>query len=318
MIPTAVGAVPQRLLTVADLRAVHVRRILELAVRMREPYGWTTRLQGRTVACYFEKPSTRTRVSFEVAAHRLGLMPIMLRPDELQLGRGEPIEDTARVLGGYCNAIVARVFDQQVLEQMADSAGVPVINALSDTHHPCQALADVLTIRDAFGIIAGLRVAYIGDLNNVARSLMEVGAMMGLEVIVAAPPAYSCDQAELDRINELGHSIGGSARVVEDPEEAVHAADAVYTDVWVSMGEDAEAEQRRRDLEPYRITARLMERASRRAIFMHCLPAHRGEEVEAGVIDGPRSWVFKQAANRMPIAQAVLYAMITSDWWTEE
>jgi ornithine carbamoyltransferase len=315
---TLTYSAPSRLLTVADLTTANVQRILTLANRYRQSYGWTTRLQGHTVACYFEKPSTRTRVSFEVAAHRLGMLPIMLRPEELQLGRGETVADTARVLGGYCDAIVARVFDQALLEEMADAAQVPVVNALSDSHHPCQALADVLTLRDEFHSLANLRVAYVGDLNNVARSLLEVGALTGIEVVVAAPDGYRGTQEELDRINELGDRAGGSVRVTDDPCEAVRDADAVYTDVWVSMGEDAEAARRMRDLDPYRVTERLMQLARPHAIFLHCLPAHRGQEVDADVIDGRQSRVFKQAANRMPIAQAVLYALVTRDWSQRE
>ncbi len=298
-------------LRIAGLTPTALSELLDLAVHMREhPRRYTKMLRGESIACFFEKPSTRTRVSFEVACHRLGALPIMLRPDELQLGRGEPIADTARVLSGYCAAIVARVFAQSTLEQMAAAAEVPVVNALSDDHHPCQALADLLTIRDRFGDLKGLRLAYLGDDNNVAHSLMEAGAIAGMDVVVAAPDGYRSLPAVLADATEVAARNGGSVRVTADPAEAAADAHVVYTDVWVSMGDEAERDRRLADLAAYRVTPELMSRARPDAIFMHCLPAHRGQEVDAAVIDGPQSAVWAEAANRLPTEQALLHALV--------
>jgi ornithine carbamoyltransferase len=292
---------PRSLLRIADLTPDQIHRLLDLAAAMKEdPRGWHDALAGTSVACYFSKPSTRTRISFEAAVHRLGALPIMLRPDELQLGRGEPIADTARVMSSYCSAIVIRTFAQSDVEEMASAATVPVINALTDDHHPCQALADVLTLRERFGDLHGLPVAYVGDGNNVARSLIEAATLTGLDLRLACPEGYR-PHADVD--------------VFCKPREAVAGARAVYTDVWVSMG-DPESERQRRleDLAPYRVTPGLMGLAARDAIFLHCLPAHRGEEVATAVIDGAHSAVWEQAANRLPTEQAALYALVTGDW----
>jgi ornithine carbamoyltransferase len=291
---------PTGLLRIADLTPRDLTSLLDLAAAMKaDPHGWHDALTGESVACYFSKPSTRTRISFEAAVHRLGGLPIMLRPDELQLGRGEPIADTARVMSSYCSAIVIRTFAQSDVEEMAAAASVPVINALTDEHHPCQALADLLTLRERFGDLHGLPVAYVGDGNNVARSLIEASTLTGIDLRLACPEGYR----------------PGGFEVTDDPREAVTGARAVYTDVWVSMG-DPEAERQRRleDLEPYRVTPGLMELAARDAIFLHCLPAHRGEEVATAVIDGAHSAVWDQAANRLPTEQAALYALVTGDW----
>jgi ornithine carbamoyltransferase len=284
------------LLKISDLDSSEFERLLDSAEAFKEqPDAQADALRGRTVAMFFEKPSTRTRSSFAAAAYRLGGLPLSLRPDELQLGRGEPIADTARVLSAYMAAIIIRTFAQTELEEVAAAADVPVINALSDSHHPLQALADMLTLRERFAKLEGLKLAYIGDGNNVANSLIEAGALTGVEVVVACPPGY-----------EPG--IAGAA-VTHDPTEAVEGAHAIYTDVWVSMGEDAERDRRLTDLQRYQVNETLLERAAPDAIFLHCLPAHRGEEVTAGVIDGPRSAVWQQAANRLPTEQALLYAL---------
>jgi ornithine carbamoyltransferase len=297
---TATIAAKRDFLRIADLTPAELARLLDIAAELKaEPLRRRKALRGESVACYFSKPSTRTRVSFEAAAWRLGALPIMLRPDELQLGRGEPISDTARVLASYCAAIVIRTFAQSDVDEVAAHASVPVINALTDDHHPCQALADLLTLREHYGTLEGVRLAYIGDGNNVAHSLLEAGALAGMDVVVACPPGYEPDPA-----------IAARGTVTHDPLQAVAGAQAVYTDVWVSMGDDAEREERLRTLQPFRVTPELMGAAASEAIFMHCLPAHRGEEVAAEVIDGPRSAVFPQAANRLPTEQAVLYALV--------
>ena len=294
-------AVPRHYLRVADLDAGGLEAALDLAARMKErPHGFVEALRGDTVVCFFEKPSTRTRVSFAAAAERLGMLPLLLRPDELQLGRGETVADTARTLSGYASAIVIRTFAQETVEEMAAAARVPVVNALTDDHHPCQALADLLTLKERFGTLAGLRVAFIGDFDNVAVSLAEAASLCGFELVVACPDGYERD-------------IAGTC-VVRDPYEAVSDAHAVYTDVWVSMGDEAERSRRMADFAPYQVDEALMDAARRDAIFMHCLPAHRGEEVTEGVIDGPRSVVWQQAENRLPTEEAILYALVTGQW----
>jgi len=279
------------------------------------PHGWETALHGDTVAMFFEKPSTRTRVSFAAACQHLGALPLGLRPDELQLGRGEPISDTARVLSGYSSAIVVRTFAQAVLDEMAAFADKPVINALTDDHHPCQALADLLTIRERFGSLQGIRVAYLGDGNNVAHSLMEAGALAGMHVVVGTPAGFEPDPAITDKAAATALAHGGSISVVHEPAEAVAGANAVYTDVWVSMGDDeASRAKRAAVMAAYQVDTELMRHADREAIFLHCLPAHRGEEVAAEVIDGPASVVVRQAENRLWTEEAVLYAYIRRAW----
>lgn len=293
--------IPDDLLRVSDLEAESLAALLDLAADMKtRPHGFVEALRGDTLVCFFEKPSTRTRVSFAAAAERLGMFPLLIRPDELQLGRGETVEDTARTLSGYAQAIVIRTFAQETVERIAAAAKAPVINALTDDHHPCQALADLLTLRERFGHLEGLRVAYVGDGNNVATSLVEAGALAGMDVVVACPPGYE-------------PKVGG-ARVVHDPREAVADADAVYTDVWVSMGEESEREERLRTMEPYRVDQALMAAARADTVFMHCLPAHRGEEVTADVIDGPQSVVWQQAENRLPTEEALLLALVSRRW----
>jgi len=315
MAAARVRVAPKDFLRVADLTPAQVTHLLDLAVAMEDdPHGWVDTLRGGSVACWFAKPSTRTRVSFAAAAARLGLNPIVLRPDELQLGRGEPIADTARALSAYCDAIVIRTFAQREIEETAAAASVPVINALSDDHHPCQALADVLTVREWFGGLDGVRLAFVGAGNNVTHSLLEAGALMGMQIVVASPPGYAPDAEVVERALAIAHTTGGTIELVEDPRDAVNGAQAVYTDVWVSMGEDAEREQRLRELRPYQVDEELLALARPDAIFLHCLPAHRGEEVAAAVIDGPQSVVWEQAANRETTEQALLFTLVTGDW----
>ena len=293
---------PRHLLRVSDLSPDRLRRLLRLAADMKaDPLGWREAQAGKVLACFFSKPSTRTRVSLEAAAQRLGMLPLMLRPDELQLGRGEPIADTGRVLSGYVDAITIRTYAQSDVDELAAAASVPVINALTDDHHPCQALADLLTIQERFGRLEGLRLAYLGDGNNVAHSLMEAGTLAGMDVVVSTPYGYG-PHAEIE--------VATHATLEPDPREAVRGANVVYTDVWVSMGQDAERDERLAALAPYQVSAEVMDAACRDAIFMHCLPAHRGEEVTADVIDGPRSVVFQQAANRLPTEQALIHTLI--------
>jgi ornithine carbamoyltransferase len=269
--------------------------LLDRAERMASdrPAEGAGALAGRSVALVFEKPSTRTRISFEVGVAELGGTPVVLRGDEMQLSRGESPGDTARVLSRYVSAIVIRSGSHEEVVAMGEEASVPVINALTPQLHPCQALADLLTLKQRFSGLDGLKVAYVGDGTNVARSLAIAGSLVGIEVEVAAPAGY---QLEDD----------GPAILTEDPHKAAHRADAIYTDVWVSMGDEATAEQRRADLDPYRVDAELLAAAKPEAVVMHCLPAHPGEEITAEVLYGPQSVVFDQAENRLHAQKALL------------
>ena len=302
------ATMPRHLLRLADLDHDGVLMLLDLAAQMKdEPHEFLDAFPGETVACYFEKPSTRTRVSFAAAAHRLGMLPLGLGPSELQLSRGETIADTARTLSAYAAAIVMRTFRQSDVDEMARFASVPIVNALTDEHHPCQALADLLTLRERYGRLDGLRVAFVGDGdNNVVHSLVEATALTGIELVVCSPAERRPGDAVVDAAREAG----GTVELAHDVAEGVAGADAVYTDVWVSMGEESDAAVRRAALRPYSVTPEVMAHAKPGAIFLHCLPAHRGEEVVDEVIDGPRSAVWQQAANREPTEQALLYALV--------
>jgi ornithine carbamoyltransferase len=303
---------PARFLTIGDIDAEQLRLVLALASRMKaEPLAWRDTLRGETLALIFDKPSTRTRASFAGAAARLGMLPLALRPDELQMGRGEPPADTARVLSSYAIAIAIRTYAHSTLEEFARHCSVPVINALTDTHHPCQALADLLTLQECLGQLERRKLAFVGDGNNVAHSLIQACALAGVEIRVASPAAHAPDPrlvAEAQRIATAPIEIG------DEPRRAVAGADAVYTDVWVSMGEEDERDERLHALTPFRVDDELMALAAPGAVFLHCLPAHRGEEVAASVIDGPKSVVWRQAANRMSTEQALLYGLVTGDW----
>ena len=253
-------------------------------------------LKGRSVALVFEKPSTRTRVSFEVGVAELGATPIVLRADELQLTRGESIGDTARILSGYLHGIVIRSGSDDRVRGLAEGASVPVINGLTPQHHPCQALADLLTLKERFGEVDGLRLAYVGDGNNVARSLAILGRIAGIEVVIASPDGY--------RIEE------GLAELTDDPHVAAAGADAIYTDVWVSMGDEDAAERRRSDLAPFQLNDELLDAASDRVIALHCLPAHPGEEITGEVLYGELSAVWDQAENRLHAQKALLERLL--------
>ncbi len=253
-------------------------------------------LEGRSVGLVFEKPSTRTRVSFEVGVAELGATPIVLRADELQLTRGESIADTGRILSRYLHGIVIRSESDERLRELARGSSVPVVNGLTPLHHPCQVLADLLTLTERFGELDGLRLAYVGDGNNVARSLAILGGIAGLEVMIASPPGYGIEE--------------GLAELTDDPDAAASGADAIYTDVWVSMGDEAEAERRRSDLAPFQLNDELLAAASDRAVALHCLPAHPGEEITAEVLYGERSAVWDQAENRLHAQKALLERLL--------
>ncbi|TYB43933.1 ornithine carbamoyltransferase [Actinomadura chibensis] len=301
------------LLRIADLTADDLTLLLELADGFEEEPGSAGHLLAhQIVPMYFAKPSTRTRLSTAAAVARLGGTPVPVGPGELQLRRGETIGDTARVMSSYAAAIVIRTFADTDVADLAVAAAVPVINALTDGHHPLQAITDLLTIQEHFGTLRGHRIAYLGDGGNVARSLMEAAALAGMDVAVATPPGYAPPDAAITFTATEADSGGGGFVLTTDPAEAVKDASVVYTDVWLSMGDpDGEQARRRKALAPYQVNERLMGQARDDAVFMHCLPAHRDEEVTAGVIDGGRSLAFRQAANRLPAAQAVLYALLT-------
>jgi len=252
---------------------------------------------GLSVALIFEKPSTRTRVSFEVGTVELGATPVVLRGDELQLTRGESFGDTGRILSRYVHGIVIRSGSDERVRDLADGATVPVINGLTPAHHPCQALADLLTLKERFGELDGLRLAYVGDGNNMARSLAILGRIAGVDVVIASPEGY--------RIEE------GLAELTDDPRAAAAEADAIYTDVWVSMGDEQTADQRRADLAPYQVNDELLAAASQRAVALHCLPAHPGEEITAEVLYGERSAVWDQAENRLHVQKALLERLLS-------
>ncbi len=273
-----------------------LERALELKAGRRERVGADS-LAGRSIALVFQKPSTRTRISFEVGVAELGATPVVLRADELQLSRGESVGDTARVLSRYVDAIVIRSGSHEAVAELAAGADVPVINALTPLHHPCQALADLLTLRERFGELDGLRLAYVGDGNNMARSLAILGELAGVEVVVAAPSGYQLEE---------GHGV----KLSGDPRAAAAAADALYTDVWVSMGDEAEAERRRADLAPFRLDSDLLAAAKDRAIVLHCLPAHPGEEITADLLYSDASAVWDQAENRLHAQKALLEALL--------
>ncbi|HWO94043.1 MAG TPA: ornithine carbamoyltransferase [Dehalococcoidia bacterium] len=299
------------LLSIADFGREELERVITTALAMKRNGGGAGLLRHRTLALLFEKPSLRTRVSFDAGMAQLGGHTIYLSQSEVGLGTREPIADVARVLDRYVDVIAARTFAHQTVQELAHHASVPVINALSDGEHPCQALADMLTIREKKGEVRGVRIAYIGDGNNVARSLALAATALGAEFAIASPPGYGLDEVTLAQLSAAG--AGNSIRLLEDPYEAVRGADVVYTDVWTSMGQESEAGSRREAFAPYRVTNELLAQAARDAIFMHDLPAHRGEEVENDVIEGPHSVVFDQAENRLHAQKAVLALVLGAD-----
>jgi ornithine carbamoyltransferase len=294
-------------LSVDDLGADELGRLLDLAGRLKADRSLHREaLRDRTVALIFEKASTRTRVSFEVAVDQLGGRPTTLSSADLQLGRGETIEDTGRVLSRYVDGIILRTFEQERLEALAGAASVPVINALSDFEHPCQALADLLTIRERSGSLQGRILAYVGDGNNVAHSLLLAGAKMGMTVRVAAPTGFEPIPQIVQRASEIADDTGGSVEVLADPQSAVKGANVVYTDVWASMGQEDESEERSLVFRPYQVNQGLLDAADPDVVVLHCLPAHRGLEITDDVIDGPSSAVWDQAENRLHAQKALL------------
>jgi ornithine carbamoyltransferase len=298
---------PRHFLADDDLSRAEQVAVLDAADRMKKDRYAYRPLEGpRSVAVVFEKPSTRTRLSFEVGIAELGGHPVILDAQSTQLGRGETIEDTARVLSRYVDAVVIRTFGQDRIEALAAAADVPVVNALTDYAHPCQALADLQTIREHKGRLGGLTLAYLGDGNNMAHSLLLAGAIAGMHVRVGVPPGFEPRSDVMERAGALAADDGGSVEVTNDPFEAASGADVLYTDVWASMGQESEAADRVAPFRPYAIDERVVAAAAPDVVVMHCLPAHRGEEIAAAVIDGPASIVFDQAENRLHAQKALL------------
>jgi ornithine carbamoyltransferase len=294
-------------LSVDDLSSDELKGLLDLSAKVKaSPLEYRDHLRDVAVALVFEKPSTRTRVSFEVAVSSAGGHPVPLSSAELQLGRGETIEDTGRVLSRYVQAVVLRTFGQERLELLARAADVPVVNALSDFEHPCQCLADLLTMVEKRGNLAGLTLTYVGDGNNVAHSLLRGGAKMGMHVRVATPLGFEPIPQVVQRAERIAGGTGGSVAVLHDPLEAAKGADVLYTDVWASIGQEDEADERELVFRGYQLDQKLVDLAAPGAIVMHCLPAHRGMEISAEVIDGPRSAVWDQAENRLHAQKALL------------
>ena len=305
------GAVPRHFLSMDDVSSAELDEILQLAAKTKASRGdFAGRLERRSVAMIFEKPSARTRVSFEVAVAEVGGHSVVLSDEELQMGRRESIEDVGRVLSRYVHAIVLRTFGQERLEFLAKAASVPVINALSDFEHPCQCLADLLTIRERKGDLAGVDLTYLGDGNNVAHSLLLGGALTGMRVRVATPPGFEPIPQVVSRAEEIAESTGGGVAVFTDPEAAISGADVLYTDVWASMGQEQEADERSLVFPAYRLDQAAVDRASPGVIVLHCLPAHRGQEITDEVIDGPHSAVWDQAENRLHTQKALLLFLL--------
>ena len=296
---------PRHFLTLADWTSAELTALLDLAEEMRAGRYTKRPLEGKTLAMLFTKSSTRTRVSFEVGMLQLGGHALFLSSRDVQLGRGEPIADTARVLSRYTNGIVVRMYAHRDIDELARSASVPVINGLTDWLHPCQVLADVMTIRQEYGRLEGVRVAWVGDGNNMANSWIEAAEQFKFTLSLACQERYDPDRRLLARARKVTE-----VELVRDPKVSVAGANVVNTDVWASMGQEEEHTRRSRDFAGYKVDGTLMKRADKNAIFLHCLPAHRGEEVTAGVIDGPQSRVWQQAENRLHIQKAILATLM--------
>ena len=295
----------------AELAPPQVRAILELAARVKaRPGDFHSALAHRQMALFFEKASLRTRVTFEVAINTLGGQAIFFDQTNAPLGQRESLCDVSRNLERWVDVIVLRTFSHQTVLEMAEHARIPVINALSDQEHPCQALADLLTLEEHLGPLSNLRLAYVGDGNNVAHSLLLAAAHVGMDITVATPKGYEPSAEVITRALQIAAQTGAHIAVTNDPAAAVEGADAVYTDVWTSMGHEAEADKRVPDFTPFQVNSKLLAKADNRAVFMHCLPAHRGEEVTAEVLDGPQSVVFDQAENRLHVQKALLLLLL--------
>lgn len=301
-------------LTIKDFSPDQIRSLIDRAMEIkRAPQVFADSLKGRTLAMIFEKPSLRTRVTFDVGMYQLGGHSLYLSPLEINLGKRESIHDVAKNLERMVDAIMIRTFSHSIVEEMAHHASIPVINGLTDYSHPCQAMADYLTIFETLGQVSGKKIAFVGDGNNVARSLMFAGAQLGAHVWIATPKGYEPDEAAISWTTERVRQTGGDIAIINKPQEAVANADVVYTDVWASMGQEDSAAERAKIFRDFQINKELFSHAHEHAIFLHCLPAHRGDEVTADVIDSPRSMVFPQAENRLHAQKAILFELLTTN-----
>jgi ornithine carbamoyltransferase len=299
-------------LSIRGFTPEQIQQLLELAALIKaHPKACERSLKGKTLAMIFEKPSLRTRVTFDVGIQQLGGYSLYLSPAEINLGKRESVYDVAKNLERMVQGIMIRTFAHEIVEQMAEFSSVPIINGLTDYSHPCQAMADYLTAREVKGKLAGLKLAFMGDGNNVAHSLMFAGAQLGVNVWVATPDGYEPDDAAIKWANERGAQTGGSCTVTNDAIDAAENADVIYTDVWASMGQESETEKRKKIFAPFQVNEGLFEYAKPDAIFMHCLPAHRSEEVTAEVIDSPRSVVFQEAENRLHAQKAIMLQLMS-------
>ena len=300
-------------IAIADFSSGEIQHLIDRAIELKREWkkgGNAPLLQNKVLAMIFQKPSLRTRVSFDMAMRQLGGDALYLSPDEIGLGKRESIADVARVLSGYVDAIMARVFEHQHILDLARWSDVPVINGLSDYNHPCQALADALTMEEVFGTLKGLSVAYVGDGNNVAVSLLHVCAKLGADFTIASPEGYDLPEKAVEIGRQIAEETGTQIRLLRNPHEAVRGADVIYTDTWTSMGQEAEAKKREQVFPPYQVNEKLLSEAGPKAIVMHCLPAHRGLEITDEVADGPHSVIFQQAHNRMHAQKAILVELL--------
>jgi ornithine carbamoyltransferase len=300
-------------IAIADFSSMELQEMLDLAVRLKEEWkasGNPPLLKGKVLAMIFQKPSLRTRVSFDMAMRHLGGDALYLSPNEIGLGKRESIADIARVLAGYVQAIMARVFDHQHVVDLAQWSEVPVINGLSDYNHPCQAMADALTIQESFGNLKGLNVSYVGDGNNVAVSLMHICSKLGAHFTIASPEGYELPGRPVEIARQIASETGSQIKLMRDPQEAVQGAHVIYTDTWTSMGQEEETRQREKVFPPYQVNAGLVAKADPKVIVMHCLPAHRGQEITDEVADGPHSALFPQAHNRLHAQKAILFRLL--------
>jgi len=305
-------AVTKDLLTGAEWSPADARDLLQRTADIKgRPSKYANTLRGKHIALIFEKPSLRTRVTFEVGIQSMGGFVVFLDHTQARLGERESIPDVARNLQCWVQGIVARVYEQRVLDEMAENISIPVINALSDKFHPCQALADFFTLEEKFGSLKGLKLAYVGDGNNVCNSLIFLAARLGVNLRIATPASYAPTQDVLSDAKRVAKETRAKIEIFTDPAEAVDGAQAVYTDSWTSMGFEAEEKMRRQVFKPYQVNRKLMEQAEPGALFMHCLPAHRGQEVTDEVLDGPTSVVLQQSENRMYVQKAILHALFT-------
>jgi ornithine carbamoyltransferase len=302
-------------IAVADYSPAELQDMLDLAIRLKKEWktsGNSPLLKGKVLAMVFQKPSLRTRVSFDMAMRHLGGDALYLSPNEIGLGKRESIADIARVLAGYVQAIMARVFDHQHVVELAQWSDVPVINGLSDYNHPCQAMADALTIQEHFGNLKDLRVSFIGDGNNVAVSLMHISVKLGANFVIASPEGYELDSAPVELAKSIASDTGSTIELLRDPVQAATGADVIYTDTWTSMGQEEESKHREKVFPPYQVNQALVAKANPKAIVMHCLPAHRGQEITDDVADGPHSALFQQAHNRLHAQKAILVRLLNA------